>query len=105
MAYWKNKIVVEVKLPYITQGCTLDYLTAELTVTREDIWYSGYDRESRKWKAYIGYGDYLILLYGKAVNTPEHGDRPTTCKIEAWNTADGMERGCEKYKTKVRLYE
>ena len=104
MAYWKNKIVVEVKLPYITQGCTLGYLTAELTITREDIWYVGHDHESRKWKAYVGYGEYPIILSGKAVNSTARGDRPTTDKIEAWNTADGMEHGREKYKTKVKLY-
>ena len=104
MANWKNKIVVEVKLPYITQGCTLDYLTAKITVSTEDIWYSGHNRETRKWKAYIRWGEYPILLFGKAVNTAKNIDRPTTYKVEAWNTCDGVEHGNEKYKTKVKFY-
>ena len=105
MANWKNKIVVEVKLPYTTQGCTLDYLTAKLEITSEDIWFTGHDRESRMWKAYIAWGDYPIIVMGKTTNTPKHGDQPTTYKVKAWNTCDGLDHGNEQYKTKVISYE
>lgn len=50
MAIWNNRIKLEVQLPYITQGCTLDYLKAELNITNEDIWLSG-----MYWKAYIAW--------------------------------------------------
>lgn len=109
MAYWKENIDIEVRLPYITQGCTTDYLTAKFLVTPSDIWFSGNDRDSRVWKANVHYGDYNILVTGKAVNTPEHGDRMTTYKVKAYHTFDGMFPagewvGDREYKTRVLSY-
>ena len=105
MANWNESIRVEVKLPYITHGCTLGRLTAEITITASDIWFSGHDRESRVWKAYVHWGDYPVLIMGKAVNTPKHGDRQTTCKVGAWCSCDGMIAGKEKYATRVLAYK
>lgn len=104
MAYWKENINVEVMIPYITQGCTIGRLTAKLSITPSDIWFSGNDCDSRVWKAYISWGDYPILIIGKATNTPGHGDQATTYKVTAWCSCDGMTSGKEQYKTKVLSY-
>lgn len=104
MANWKNNIEVEVRLPYITQGCTLDYLTAKINVTDEDIWFSGNSLEDFCWKAYIRYGDYPILIIGKATTKDGRTAKTTTYKVSAWCSCDGMTKGKESYKTKVVSY-
>ena len=104
MANWENNIKLEVRLPYCTQGCTLDYLKAELNISPEDIWFSGNDRDSRVWKAYITWGDYPILVIGKATNTPKKGDISTTYNVTAWCSCDGMTAGHEQYNVKVLSY-
>ena len=104
MAHWNNNIEVEVKLPYITQGCTLDYLTANLNVTNEDIWFSGHDKESLCWKAYIPWGDYPILIIGKATTNDGKLFNTTTYKVTAWCSCDGMTKDKERYKTRVLSY-
>lgn len=113
MANWKNKIVVEVKLPYTTQGCTLDYLTAKLEIQHDSVWISGNDADSIRWKSEQHYGDYRILVSGKARPAPKREQqwlfdvvcRTTTHKVTAFCTHDGMNNGSEYYKTKVISYE
>lgn len=104
MANWNNNIALEVKLPYITQGCTLDHLTAKINVTSEDIWFAGHNKSNLCWKAYIPWGDYPILVIGKATTTNGHDRRTTTYKVTAWCSCDGMTKGKEQYKTKVISY-
>ena len=95
MAYWKNEIKVQVTLPYITQGGTLGNLYPEITITSEDIWFlDGY------WKAYIAWGDYPILFYGKATR-----NGMTTHKVQAFCSCDGTSKGKEEYKVKVISYD
>ena len=104
MAHWNNNIKIEVKLPYITQGCTLDYLTANLNITNEDIWFSGHDKGNLCWKAYIAWGDYPILIIGKATTNDGKTFNTTTYKVTAWCSCDGMTKGKEQYKTRVLSY-
>ncbi len=104
MANWKNNISLEVKLPYITQGCTLDYLTANINISSEDIWFSGHDKDSLCWKAYISYGNYPILVIGKATTKNGRDFSTTTYKISSWCSCDGMTKGKEQYRTKVLSY-
>lgn len=92
MANWSNYIKLEVQLPYVTQGCTLGYLKAELKITNEDIWLSG-----MYWKAYIKWGDYPILVMGKITTKYNL----TNYKVSAWCTTDGMTNGKEQYKCRV----
>ena len=104
MAYWNNNITIEVKLPYITQGCTLDYLTAKINITSEDIWFDGHDKDSLCWKAYVHYGDYPILVIGKATTNNGRDFNTTTHKVTAWHSWDGMTKGKEQYRRKVLSY-
>ena len=103
MANWNNNIALEVKLPYITQGCTLDHLTAKINVTSEDIWFSGHCIENFCWKAYVSWGNYPILIIGKATTKDGKTAKMTTYKVSAWSTYDGMTKG-KQYKTKVISY-
>lgn len=94
--YWSDNITIEVRLPYITQGCALGYLSAKLDITAEDIWLSW----SGDWKCCISYGDAKILLSGK--NVLKNGEFiHTTHKVKATNTYDGINHGNEQYKVKV----
>ena len=104
MPKWNNNIKIEVKLPYITQGCTLDYLTAKLNITNEDIWFSGHDKEGLCWKAYVTWGDYPILVFGKATTNDGKLFNTTTYKVTAWCSCDGTNKGKEQYKTRVLSY-
>ena len=103
MANWKNNISVEVKLPYTTQGCTLGYLTAKLNITNEDIWFS--DTYGLCWKADLSWGDYRILVIGKATTKDYKTCATTTYKVSAWPTWDGMNKAEGKqYKCRVVSY-
>ena len=104
MANWKNNIEIEVRLPYTTQICTLDYLTAKINVTNEDIWFSGVSLEDFCWKAYIRWGDYTILIIGKATTKDGKTAKTTTYKVSAWCTCNGFTKGKESYKAKVVSY-
>ena len=105
MANWKKNITLEVKLPYCTQNtCKLRYNTVKIDVDISDVWFSGVSKESRVWKAYVRWGDRPMLIVGKANNTAKHGDVPTTYKVGAWATYDGINVGWE-YKAKVVRYE
>ena len=104
MANWNNYITLEVTLPYVTQGCTLGQLTARIHIDMDDIWFSGHDKESLCWKAYVPYGDYPILVIGKATTTNGRDFKTTTHKVSAWCSCDGMTKGKERYKTKVIAY-
>jgi len=113
MTNWKKKIVVEVKLPYTTQGCTLDYLTAKLEILPDSVWINGYDRDSLRWNSEQHYGDYRILVSGKARPAPKREQkfmfdvvcRMTTYKVTAFRTTDGTTNGTEQYQAKVISYE
>ena len=97
--YWNDNITIEVKLPYITQGCTLGYLSAKLDITQDDIWLSWGD-----WKCCISYGDTKIMLSGK--NVYKNGEvLTTTHKVKASNTYDGIHHGNEEYKVKILAAE
>ena len=112
MANWKNKIVVEVKLPYTTQGCTLDYLTAKIEILQDSVSFSGHNKDTLRWKSEQSYGDYRILISGKAVTAPKKKQkfvysvvcRTTTYKVTAFYTYDGINNGNEQYKVKVISY-
>ena len=106
MANWKKRIKVEVNVPYYTQNtCELKHQTYEQNISAEDIWFSGNDRDSRVWKAYIPIGEHPILYIGKTINTPKQGDCPTTYKVRAYCSCDGMTVGKEEYKVRVLSYE
>lgn len=111
MANWNNSITVEVQLPYYTQGGTVDFTTAGFRIDMSDVWFSGNDRDSRVWKALVHWGDRMILVIGKTVNTPKRGDQPTTYKVTAWHTFDGIYPAAKwvgkyrGYKTKVLNYD
>ncbi len=104
MANWEKKINLEVRLPYVTQGCTLGHLTAKIKILSEDIWFFGHSKDALWWKAYIRYGDYPILVIGKATTTNGHDFKTTTHKVSAWCSCDGLTKGKEQYKTKVIAY-
>ncbi len=104
MANWNKDITLEVTLPYITQGCTLGHLDAKIRILSEDIWFDGHDKDSLCWKAYVRYGDYPILVMGKATTKKGRDFNTSTYKISAWNTCDGMTKGKEQYRTKVLSY-
>lgn len=88
MAYWNKKLTVEVKLPYVTQGCTLDYFTATINILPDDIWIT----EGGLWKAEVYYGDYKILFAGKSTPKGFKGLdtiwQPTTYKVHAFGECD-----------------
>ena len=100
MANWKNFIKILVRLPYTTQGLTLDYCWYDLEITREDIWFSG-DSDSLRWVAYFSIGEHRLLLSGKSCIKNAEISGTTTYKIQAWNTYDGIRKGREQYRTKV----
>ncbi len=104
MAYWKKFIKLEVRLPYLTQICTLGHIKAELTITDEDIWRLD---DPWKWKAYIRYGDYGISIWGKAVPKGAFDFNATTHCIAAWQTCEGKDtpyNSAEIYKARVLEY-
>jgi hypothetical protein len=84
-------------------------MTAELDITASDIWFDGVDCESRVWKAYLHWGDYPLLVVGKATNTPKHGDKATTFRVKVYHTFDVMNpaeghEGPDPYVSKPRKY-
>ena len=100
--YWNEQIKIEVMLPYITQGCTLGHLKAEITIYNDMIWCFG--DNSLTWKASTHYGDEHLLFVGKCEPRIEDGHivaYPTTHKIEVHNTHDGIRPGREQYKAIV----
>ena len=94
MANFRNEITLRVSFPYVTQGCTLGILNAEITVHADQIWLSG-----EKWKAYAPWGNYPILVTGKATRKAN-----TTYKVKAFCSWDGMHESKEEYKVKVISY-
>lgn len=101
MANWNKHIRVEVKLPYITQGCTLDYFPQDLDITHEDIWISGHNKEALCWKAYFHVGEYPILIMGKATTKDGKNAKTTTYKLSAWCSVDGTNKGKEQYECRI----
>lgn len=89
MANWKKNIRIEVRLPYITHGCTLGYINAKIDVSISDVWISG-----NAWKASISWGEYSLMVSGKATYTTSGIARPTTYKVSV-----------SDYKSKVISYE
>jgi len=108
MANWNKKIVVEVKLPYSTQGCTLGHLTAQVEVPADSIWIS--EDNTFRWKSEQRWGDHRLLVSGKsAIKGIDPKDfrtvcQPTTCKVEVHNTHDGLRNGNEQYRCRVVSY-
>lgn len=108
MANWNKSITVEVKLPYTTQGCTLDYLTAKIEILADSVWLVSDDG---RWKSEQYYGDYRLLISGKAVpagidpKTLFFVCNTTTYKVTAFITHDGINNGNEQYRCRVASYE
>lgn len=103
MANWKNNIEIEVRLPYITQGCTLGYYWHYIKLTNEDIWFSG-DVDSLRWKADIRRSNLRLLISGKATTKDGKTCETTTYKLTAFITYNGINNGLEKYKVRLCDY-
>ena len=99
MATFNNSIKISVRIPYITQGCTLEYSWIDFKITSEDVWYSG-----NVWKASAWYGDNHLLFQGKITNTRNGEIHTSTNKIRVTNTYDGMYEGYLSFKAKVIEY-
>ncbi len=105
MANWNKSITLRVRLPYISQGCTLEYNDADIEVLADSVWFLSADSI---WKSEQHWGDHHLLVIGKA--TPagyEDGvflANHTTHKVRVYNTHDGFTPGNEEYEVKVLSY-
>lgn len=97
---WNKFIKVEVRLPYITRGCTLGYSRQDLTIYPDSIWFTGHTSENLRWKAEFWLNNRHILISGKATPKSTYVFNLTSYKLEATNTHDGIRPGNEKYSVK-----